>query len=170
MANFATSMKASSGSAPPPIPPEGHSLEVKNYLDPTHTLVLSDADNYLRMFSSEDTSITIPLNASVAFRIGTVIYIEQAGTGIVTFNALGILHIRSSRLPSTAERWAVARLIKVATDTWVLHGELATEEPGPDPDPDPIEGVLTDSIGNVLTNTAGDILVFGSSTPPGPRS
>ena len=71
-------------------------------------------------------TITIPLNATVAFPIGTNIVIYQKGAGQVTIAAAtGVtLLSNSSKVKSAAQNAALA-LFKVATDTWLLGGDIA---------------------------------------------
>ena len=72
------------------------------------------------------SAITIPTNASVAFPIGTQIFIIQNGAGVLTISGdTGVtLNTRStSRQPNG--RYAEVKLTKTATDTWYLTGDLA---------------------------------------------
>jgi hypothetical protein len=91
----------------------------------SHTLVLSDKDKLIEMNSSSSNTLTVPLNSSQAFQIGSQINILQTGTGQtiiapvdsgVTINATPGLKLRA--------RWSSATLIKRAENVWVLVGDL----------------------------------------------
>jgi hypothetical protein len=95
-----------------------------------HTLVLSDSGKTMLLSpSSSDLVLAIPTNASVAFNIGTRIEIIRVGTGTgnVTVAAItsGTTAIRSkdSNL-KLSKAYSGATLIKIATDEWVLIGDL----------------------------------------------
>ena len=71
----------------------------------------------------------MPLNATVAFPVGTEIHGVQAGAGQVTIdNAVGVTINHSGAATDAQTRtggsgWS---LIKVATDQWHCHGDLVT--------------------------------------------
>ena len=92
----------------------------------TYTLVLADDAKILTMTNSSANTVTVPLNSSVEFPIHTQITIVQMGTGQtsiagatsgVTINSAGsALKIRL--------RYSSCTLIKTATDTWLLIGDI----------------------------------------------
>jgi hypothetical protein len=91
----------------------------------SYTLVLSDKDKLIEMNSSSSNTLTVPLNSSEAFPVGSQINILQTGTGQtiiapvdsgVTINATPGLKLRA--------RWSSATLIKRAENVWVLVGDL----------------------------------------------
>ena len=87
------------------------------------TLDLTQAGKYIRCTSASPMSVTVPLNATVAFAIGTHIDVIQAGAGLVDFVATGGVTINATGL-DMASQWAAATLIKVGTDEWDLIGNL----------------------------------------------
>jgi len=91
----------------------------------SYTAVLGDANTYIRFSNASAVSFTIPPNSSAAFPVGTVIEVEQAGAGALSFVAgSGVtLNSRSSDL-TLAGQYAVAFAKKVATDTWTVNGDL----------------------------------------------
>ena len=92
----------------------------------TYTFVLADGINSIVTFGSASaTTVTVPTNASVAFPIGTQIDCVQVGAGKVTFSAsVGVtINSQSSNLSIGAEYVGVS-LIKTATNTWLLLGNL----------------------------------------------
>lgn len=92
----------------------------------SYTLVLADAYTQIEMNVASANNLTVPLNSSVAFEIGTQILISQYGAGQTTIVATGGVTIRSSggKLKIGA-RYAAGTLEKVGTDEWYLFGELA---------------------------------------------
>ena len=79
-----------------------------------YTLVLADANAVLR-FTTASVAVTIPVEASVAFPIGTEISIRQAGTGTLALTTTS-LTINGS-VPSWAQHVEV-KFRKVGSDTW----------------------------------------------------
>ena len=91
----------------------------------SHSLILSDAGKIIEMNVASANNLTIPLNSSQAFPIGTTIDIIQYGAGQTTIVATGGVTIRSRNnyLKLTAQYSAV-NLYKRGTDEWVLVGDL----------------------------------------------
>lgn|GEM_PF-5978079 len=91
----------------------------------SYTAVLADANTYIRFSNAGAITFTIPPNSSVAFPVGTVIEMEQAGAGALSVAAgSGVtINSRSSDL-TLAGQYAVAFVKKVATDTWTMNGDL----------------------------------------------
>lgn len=97
-----------------------------NYQTSSYTLVLSDAGKLMMMDSSSALTLTIPLNSSVAFPVGTRIDLVQWSTGQVTISATSGVGLRASGgRVKTSKQFAVAALVKMATDEWLLAGDLA---------------------------------------------
>lgn len=103
------------------------SLSVIGQVTPTdnYTLILTDAGKSVEMDKATAVNLTIPLNATVAFPIGTVIEIWQKGAGQVTVVATGGVTIRSTegKLKSYGQ-YSSMSLRKRGTDEWVLVGDL----------------------------------------------
>lgn len=98
----------------------------------TYTFVLGDANNELITASNASAqTYSIPTNASVAFPIGSQINIIQIGAGQVTINAVtsGTTTVLSNGATAAAPKLRVqyssATLVKVATDTWYVIGDIA---------------------------------------------
>ena len=87
-----------------------------------YTLVLTDAGKLVEL--SGGGTLTVPTNASVAFPIGTQIHILQTGASQVTVGGAGVTINATPGLKLRAQ-WSGATLIKRATDTWVLVGDLS---------------------------------------------
>lgn len=91
----------------------------------SYTLVLTDRGKMVECTKATANNLTVPLNSSVAFPIGTVIDILQTGAGQVTVVATGGVTINATPGLKLRAQWSAATLIKRATDTWVLIGDLS---------------------------------------------
>ena len=91
----------------------------------TYSVVLSDDGKLLTCDNAASIAVTIVPNSSVAFGIGTQINIMQLGAGTVTITAGAGVTLKSagSKLKTDAQ-YAVATCCKIATDTWVVVGNL----------------------------------------------
>lgn len=91
----------------------------------SYTLVLSDDSKLIEMNVSSANNITIPLNSSVAFPIGTKIDIIQIGSGQTTIvPTSGVTMNSYEGANKLSGQWAAATLIKRNTDTWALIGNI----------------------------------------------
>jgi hypothetical protein len=96
----------------------------------TYTFVLGDANNTVVEFNNASAiTATIPLNSSVAFPTGSQIQLLQTGAGQVSIAvASGVtLNVNPSAGTNAGKlrgQWCFATLIKRATDTWVLVGDV----------------------------------------------
>jgi hypothetical protein len=92
----------------------------------TYTAVLGDDGKLVTCDNAAAIAFTIPPNSSVAFGIGTQINVMQLGAGQVTITAGAGVTLRSagSKLKTNAQ-YAVATCCKIATDTWVVIGNLS---------------------------------------------
>jgi hypothetical protein len=92
----------------------------------SYTLVLEDKAKVVEMSVGSANNLTVPLNASVAFPVGTQIHIVQTGSGQTTVVATAGVTINSATTLKMRAQWAAATLIKRAENTWVILGDLAT--------------------------------------------
>ena len=97
----------------------------------TYTFVLSDKDKLVTASNGSAQTYSIPTNASVAYPVGSRINIIAIGAGQVTINAVtpATTTIASTGATATAPKlraqYSSATLIKVATDTWYVIGDLS---------------------------------------------
>ena len=91
----------------------------------TYSVVLSDDGKLVTCDNASSIALTIVPNSSVAFGIGTQINVMQLGAGTVTITAGAGVTLRSagSKLKTDAQ-YAVATCLKIASDTWVVVGNL----------------------------------------------
>jgi hypothetical protein len=90
----------------------------------SYTLLLTDGGKIVEMTSASANNLTIPLNSSVAFPIGTSIFVVQAGAGQTTIVATAGVTVNSYVGLKLIGQWAGCTLIKRATNTWVAVGGL----------------------------------------------
>ncbi len=94
-------------------------------VDRNYTLALRDADTLINFKNSANVTVTIPTNSSVAFPVGTIIFLQQTGTGAVTVAGQTGVVIQSLNSARTiAGRYAAAYIFKSVTNTWILVGNL----------------------------------------------
>jgi hypothetical protein len=88
----------------------------------SYTLVLTDAGKQIDMSVAGANTVTIPTNANEPFEIGTVIWVCMQGAGITTINGPGVtLQKPAAKSLSISAQYEMARLHKVATDTWRVN-------------------------------------------------
>ena len=97
----------------------------------TYTVVLADNKNTLvTMNVATANDFLIPTNASVTFPIGSVINVVQTGVGKTTIEAVssGTTTISSTgataSAPALRAQFSAASCIKVATDSWIILGDV----------------------------------------------
>jgi hypothetical protein len=91
----------------------------------SYTLVLADQNKLVEMNVASANNLTVPLNSSVAYPVGTQINILQTGAGQTTVVATGGVTINGTPGLKIRTQWSSATLIKRATDTWVLVGDIS---------------------------------------------
>lgn len=90
----------------------------------SYTLALADASNKIvELSNTAAITVTVPLNSSVAFPVGSQVVLLQTNTGQVTIAGAGGVTVNSSSGLKLRAQWSSATLIKRATDTWVLVGD-----------------------------------------------
>lgn len=100
--------------------------------DAAQTFALTDVNTIQTLTGSTNRIWTIPKNTTVAIEVGAVIICHNSGTGNLTLTAATDVIIDSvfHAAAATAQSDRVldggtAVLIKIATDTWALSGDIA---------------------------------------------
>jgi hypothetical protein len=103
----------------------------------TYTLVLTDADSKLiDINKATPVIVTIPLNSSVSFTIGTTITFKRSGNGLMTFTGAttGVTITASAGVLTDPGKNLYVTLIKTGTNSWDLqnggNGSYITFTPG----------------------------------------
>jgi hypothetical protein len=89
----------------------------------TYTLALADNGKLVTLANASPITLTVPLNSSVAFPVGAQVAIQQSGAGEVTVAAAGGVTLNATGT-KTRVQWSGAVLVKTATDTWTMLGDL----------------------------------------------
>jgi hypothetical protein len=91
----------------------------------SYTLVLADKGKLVEMSNASANNLTVPLNSSVAYPVGSQINILQTDVGQTTVVATGGVTINATPGLKLRTQWSSATLIKRGTDSWVLVGDLS---------------------------------------------
>jgi hypothetical protein len=92
----------------------------------SYTLVDADRSKMVEMNVATANNLTVPLNSSVPFAIGTQIEVTQYGAGQTTIVATGGVTVRSaSGNLKIAAQYVAVSLIKIGTDEWYCFGNLS---------------------------------------------
>lgn len=91
----------------------------------SYTLVLTDANKLIEMNVATANNLTVPPNSSVAFATGAQIHLLQTGAGQTTVIGGSGVTVNGTPGVKLRAQWSYATLIKRASDTWVLVGDLA---------------------------------------------
>jgi hypothetical protein len=91
----------------------------------TYTLAVSDVNKLVELSNASAITLTVPTNAAVSgFVVGAQVNLLQTGAGQVTVGGAGVTINGTPGLKLRAQ-YSSATLIKRATDTWVLIGDLS---------------------------------------------
>jgi hypothetical protein len=90
----------------------------------TYTAVLSDVSKLITLNNASGITMTIPLNSSVAFPTGTVLYFAQLGTGQVGFTGTSGVTLNFTPGRFTRTQYSTASAIQLSTNIWLLSGDL----------------------------------------------
>jgi hypothetical protein len=105
--------------------PNVHRWLINDVTNVSYTLQLSDAGKVVRLTNSSAMTLTVPADSSVNFEVGQEIIITQFGSGEVTVSEGVDVTVNSlGGNLGLLGQYAVARLIKVASDEWLLSGDL----------------------------------------------
>jgi collagen type VII alpha len=106
--------------------PAFFNLTGPQYLE-SRTLIAADAAQLVKINSSSATAVTVPLDGTdgYTFDVGTQIVLTQLGNGPVTIGGVvGVSVLSEGNRYTTKARYAVASLIKLSANSWLLSGNL----------------------------------------------
>jgi len=106
------------------IPGLSFNIAVNALSGTTYTLALTDKDKLVTFSNTGAITLTVPTYASVALPVGSQVHIQQANTGQVTVSPASGVVINGTGTKLRTE-WSAATLIKTATNTWTLIGDIA---------------------------------------------
>ena len=90
-----------------------------------YTLALTDDGTIIEKNDSSPATVTIPLNSSVAFPVGTQIVLIQTNTGQTTIAGASGVTVNGTPGLKLRAQYSSCVCLKRGTDTWVLLGDLA---------------------------------------------
>ena len=90
-----------------------------------YTVGLADNGKLTTLDNAAAIGVTIPLNATTAFPIGAQLNFAQINDGTVTFiPATNAVIIGATPGYKLRTKWSTATITKIATNTWILVGDL----------------------------------------------
>lgn len=94
----------------------------------SYTGVIGDRGQMVTMDNASANTFTIPANSSVAYDTGSFINVMQIGAGATTIEADSGVTLNGVSAGSGAinNRWSSIMLIKIATDEWLVTGDIGT--------------------------------------------
>ena len=91
----------------------------------TYTLVLTDANNtVVELSNTSAITVTVPLESSVAYPVGSQVQLLQTNTGQVTVAGASGVTVNGTPGLKLRAQWSFATLIKRASNTWVIVGDV----------------------------------------------
>lgn len=90
-----------------------------------YELVLTDKNKIIEMDVSTNNTVTVPLNATQAFAVGTQISVVQYGTGKTQIIAPSGVDLIATPGPYLRARYSSATLVKRALNEWYVFGDLS---------------------------------------------
>lgn len=88
------------------------------------TLALTDCGNLVKLTKADAITCTVPLNATVAFAIGSQINVIQYGAGAASIVAADGVTIRYASTLNFVGQWSRVVLTKIGTNEWLADGML----------------------------------------------
>ena len=91
----------------------------------TYTLGLADSGKLVEFNNSSAITVTVALNSSVDFPIGSQINIVQTGTGQVTIAPVSGVTVNATPGLKLRTQWSTATLVKRDSNTWLFFGDIS---------------------------------------------
>lgn len=95
----------------------------------TYTTVLADNGKLVTCSNASPITVTIPLNATVAYPVGAQINIAQTGAGQVTVQGTGGVTVVSTGVtaaqPKCRVQYSTLTAIQTSTDNWLVVGDIS---------------------------------------------
>jgi hypothetical protein len=91
----------------------------------SYTLGLADSGKLVEFNNSSAITVTVALNSSVDFPVGSQINIVQTGTGQVTIAPVVGVTVNATPGLKLRTQWSTATLVKRDSNTWLLFGDIS---------------------------------------------
>ena len=120
-------IQVGNGTAVLDITPSTVSVVTPSLTSNNYTLVITDKDKFLQIANPSGPAIVYVPTNSVAFPVGTQITVIQSDSGQVTFAPVssGTTTINATPGLKLRAQWSIAVLTKIATEVWVVNGDLS---------------------------------------------
>lgn len=99
-------------------------LQINAQTGTSYTLDLSDAGALVTLDNASPVTLTVPDNSDVAIPVGTSILLAQIGAGQVTVTEDTSVTVVTPETLKLRKQGAQAALVKIASNTWLLDGNL----------------------------------------------
>ena len=107
--------------------PTANQRFIKDSAATTYTLDVNDTGKALVISNTDPITVTIPADATYNFVIGQTFIVVQRGSGVVTIaGAVGVTLRSKSSYVKTSGQYSEVRLLKLATNEWLLSGDLSS--------------------------------------------
>ena len=92
----------------------------------SYTLALADNHRLVECTNATAITVTVPIDAAVAFPLGARIEIAQTGAGqIIVSGSAVTLRVPAGKTAKTRLQYSIIALTKRGADEWILSGDLA---------------------------------------------
>jgi len=91
----------------------------------TYTPIVGDANKLVTLSNADPITVTLPQDTDLTFAIGKRIDFLVINTGMATFQAGTGATVNGTPSLVTRAQWSAVTVIKRATNTWVVVGDLA---------------------------------------------
>ena len=95
----------------------------------TYTTVLADNGKLVTQTNASAITTTIPPNSSVAYPVGAQLNVTQFGAGQITFaQGAGVTIVSTgatASAPKLRAQYSTATAVQIATDTWLVMGDIS---------------------------------------------
>jgi hypothetical protein len=85
---------------------------------------LNERDTIIEISKTSATTLTIPADSTVDYPVGTTLDIIQTNTGQVTIEGAVGVTVNATPGLKLRTRWSSATLLKRASNTWLVYGDL----------------------------------------------
>lgn len=107
------------------LPTTNLDLTINAQTGTTYTIALTDKNNLVTLSNASSIAVTVPTNSNAAFAVGSQVNIQQIGAGQVTVAGDTGVTVNSTPGLKLRAQWSAATLIKTATNTWTMVGDLS---------------------------------------------
>ena len=100
---------------------------ISSFVSKTSSYTLDDLtlrDNIIEVNSTSATTVTIPLDSTLNYPIGSSIDVFQINTGEVTIAGASGVTVNATPGLKLRTQWSSCTLLKRAADTWIVYGDL----------------------------------------------